>query len=143
MVAVTKIEAKITTGAEDPDDDVKIFLGFEIPDIPVAGFVRSREFRLKQGRDANPFRSNTVKSLIFGTGANVDNLQLNDPTNPQLDDGNIIGAYIRISPKSEDSWNIVGGAGNTFVQVNNNAMKTYTLAANITLQEDSGERVSL
>jgi hypothetical protein len=98
---------------------------------------------LRQGHDANPFRANTTKNLIFGTGANVANPQLNDPTNPQLLDNNIIGAYIRISPESEQSWRILGGAANTFVRINDPATMTFTLGGDITLQEDSGEEVQL
>jgi len=76
MVNITKIEVQIKTGPEDPHKDVRIFLGFKINNAAVPG-ARSREFRLRQGNDANPFRANTVKSLIFGAGANVEKPQLN------------------------------------------------------------------
>jgi hypothetical protein len=143
MANLNTIEVQIKTGPEDPDKDVRIFLGFKINNVAVPGHVRSREFRLRQGADANPFRSGTTKILVFGgPGANVENKPLNDPTNPQLLDSNIIGVYIRISPESKQSWRILGGPGNTFVKLNGGT-QTFTLGADITLQEDSGEQVDL
>jgi hypothetical protein len=76
-VALNTIEVNIETGAQDPNKDTRIFLGFKINNVPVPG-IRAREFRLRQGNDANPFRSNT----------------------------NIIGAYIRVSPELKESWDI-------------------------------------
>jgi hypothetical protein len=142
---IKTIEVQVKTGPEDPAKDVRIFLGFKINNFSVGGHVRSREFRLRQGADANPFRSNTTKDLIFGgSGANVENKSLNDPTNPQLLLDNIIGAYIRISPESKESWKILGGPGNTFVKVTTvTNTHTFTLGGDITLQEDSGEEVDL
>lgn len=140
MGNINAIEVQIKTGPEDPDKDTRIFLGFKINNAAVPG-IRTREFRLRQGNDANPFRSNTSKNLIFGgAGANVENKSLNDPTNPQLDDANIIGAYIRVSPESKESWTILGGPGNTFVKLTPSGT-TFTLRGDITLQEDAGEEV--
>jgi hypothetical protein len=136
-VALNTIEVNIETGAQDPNKDTRIFLGFKINNVPVPG-IRAREFRLRQGNDANPFRSNTTKNLIFGTGANVENQSLNDPRNPQIDEANIIGAYIRVSPELKESWDIKKTT--TFVKLTPGG-KTFTLGGDITLQEDAGEEV--
>jgi hypothetical protein len=57
----------ITTGNQDPDKDARIFfLGFN------GFFAGGREFRLRKGNDANPFRGGP-EQLIFGVGSNVKN----------------------------------------------------------------------
>jgi hypothetical protein len=51
----------LNTGNQDPNKDTRIFLGIVGP--------TGREFRLRKGNDANPFRENSNVSLIFGVGA--------------------------------------------------------------------------
>jgi hypothetical protein len=63
-----------------------------------------REFRLRKGNDANPFRGGP-EQLIFGIGNNVRNPELNDPQTPYpLESDDVAGAYIRVSPESKESW---------------------------------------
>ena len=90
--------------------------------------------------DANPFRENTAKDVIFGTDANVRDKNINDPTNPPMDETEITGAYIRIEPRQEEPWNIATAQ----VFINGSATPTFSLKLpNIVLEEDAGEKVSL
>lgn len=143
MTDLNKIEVQIKTGPNAPDEH-RIFLGFKLNNMPFPfpkTYIRAREFRLRLANHhsaANPFKPNTTETLIFGDGANVANPSLNDPRNPKLLTDNIIGAYIRVSPGLKESWKILGGPGNTFVKLNNDATHLYTLGADIILQEDLG-----
>jgi hypothetical protein len=137
MPTVTKIRAAILTGNQDPGKNTRIFLGF--------GGRGGREFRLRIGNDANPYRENQQWELRFGVDHLVKNSELNDPATPYaLNSDDIDFAYIRVSPQSTESWLIEsvevelfsGDLGQTLV-------KKYELHDSITLQEDAGEIVYL
>ena len=124
------------------------FLGF-IPRNVQANPTRfsGREFRLRKGNDANPFRGGP-EQLIFGIGNNVKNPELNDPQTPYpLESDDIAGVYIRVSPLSRESWSI----NSAIVQLFEGSPPTpiagrrYDLpqGASIILQEDGAEKVYL
>ena len=99
-----------------------------------------REFRMRTTNDPNPFRENTALDIVFGSGANVREPNINDPTNPQMDLTQITGAYIRIEPRQEEPWKVV----NAQVFINGSVTPAFSLRLpNIILEEDSGEKVSL
>lgn len=147
IARVTKIQVDITTGSEDPDSNARIFLGFDPRNVSLdAKAGGGREFRLRKGSDANPFRGGP-EQLIFGVGHNVNNPALNDPFTPyELESQDIAGVYIRVSPQSKESWMInsatvqlfEGTAGSTLIV-------KYGLpqGGSIVLQEDGAERVYL
>jgi hypothetical protein len=58
MTDLKKIEVQIKTGPEGADRHTRIFLGFKIKNDPTppSPYIRAREFRLRRGSDANPFR---------------------------------------------------------------------------------------
>ena len=148
MAAVTKIQVDITTGNQDPDSNIRIFLGFDPSNVQVNPTRFSgREFRLRKGNDANPFRGGP-EQLIFGIGNNVKNPELNDPQTPYpLESDDIAGVYIRVSPLSKESWSI----NSAIVQLFEGSPPTpiagrrYDLpqGASIILQEDGSEKVYL
>jgi hypothetical protein len=137
-MVVKKIVVDISTGNQDPDKDTRIFLGFDW----------QREFRLRKGNDANPFRENSsppATELIFGDGNNVKNPELNDPNNPPVIENYIVFPYIRVSPQSTESW-LIKSAIVTISGIdsfNNPFSWSYALSGPITLQEDAGEKVYL
>jgi hypothetical protein len=140
MVAITKIVVNIGTGAQDPDKDTRIFLGFQ----GFGGPFNGREFRLRKGNDANPFRQNSSQTLTFGVNNDIKNPTLNDPANPQLDDNAIFSTYIRVSPQSTESWLISNATVSLFADPSGGTLSSsWTLPAPITLQEDAGEIVYL
>ena len=148
MAPVTKIQVDITTGNQDPDSNIRIFLGFDPRNVQANPTRFSgREFRLRKGNDANPFRGGP-EQLIFGIGNNVKNPELNDPQTPYpLESDDIAGVYIRVSPLSKESWSI----NSAIVQLFEGSPPTpiagrrYDLpqGASIILQEDGAEKVYL
>ena len=148
MAPVTKIQVDITTGNQDPDSNIRIFLGFDPRNVQANPTRFSgREFRLRKGNDANPFRGGP-EQLIFGIGNNVKNPGLNDPQTPYpLESDDIAGVYIRVSPLSKESWSI----NSAIVQLFEGSPPTpiagrrYDLpqGASIILQEDGAEKVYL
>jgi hypothetical protein len=151
MTLVTKIQADITTGNEDPSSNTRIFLGFDPrnqPTFPTSG--GGREFRLRKGDDANPFRGGS-EQLIFGVGNNVKNPQLNDPQKPYpLEAELIAGVYIRASPQSQESWQVnsatvqlfTGPTGSTPIATPPGKF-VLPQGGSIVLQEDGAEKVYL
>ena len=147
MAPVTKIQVDITTGNQDPDSNIRIFLGFDPRNVQANPTRFSgREFRLRKGNDANPFRGGP-EQLIFGIGNNVKNPGLNDPQTPYpLESDDIAGVYIRVSPLSKESWSI----NSAILQLFEGSPPTpiagrrYDLpqGASIILQEDGSESVS-
>ena len=105
-----------------------------------------REFRLRKGDDANPFRGGS-EQLIFGIGNNVKNPQLNDPRKSYpLESDDIAGVYIRVSPQSEESWLINSATVELFKgDPIPTSIHRYELpqGASIVLQEDGAEKVYL
>ena len=97
-VPISQIIARIETGNQDPDRNTRVFLGFD--------GKHGREFRMRTTDDANPFRQSTALDIVFGSGANVRDEDINDPTEPQMDQNRITGAYIRIEPGQEKPWEI-------------------------------------
>jgi hypothetical protein len=148
MAPLTKIQVDITTGNQDPDSNTRIFLGFDPRNVQAnATRFGGREFRLRKGNDANPFRGGP-EQLIFGIGNNVKNPELNDPQTPYpLESDDIAGVYIRVSPLSKESWSI----NSAIVQLFEGSPPTpvagrrYDLpqGASIILQEDGAEKVYL
>jgi hypothetical protein len=131
-IPITQIKVHIETGNQDPDKDTRVYLGFE--------GRHGREFRMRTTGDPNPFRENTALDIVFGSGANVRDENINDPTNPSMDLTQITGAYIRIEPRQEEPWNIATAQ----VFINGSATPTFSLKLpNIVLEEDAGEKVSL
>jgi hypothetical protein len=131
-VPITQIKAHIETGNQDPDSNTRVFLGFE--------GKHGREFRMRTTDDANPFRESTALDIVFGSGANVKDENINDPTQPQMDQNRITGAYIRIEPGQEQPWKIASAQ----VFINGSGTPMFSLKLpNIVLEEDAGERVSL
>jgi hypothetical protein len=129
---ITQIRVHIETGNQDLNSDTRVYLGFE--------GKHGREFRMRTTDDANPFRENTILDVIFGSGANVRQRNINDPTNPQMDETQITGAYIRIEPRQEEPWKIATAQ----LFINGRGTPTYSLKLlNIVLEEDAGEKVSL
>jgi hypothetical protein len=131
-ILITQIKAHIETANKDPNRNTRVYLGFE--------GKHGREFRMRTTDDANPFRENTALDIVFGSGANVREKDINDPTNPSMDLTQISGAYIRIEPRQEESWKIIGAQ----VFINGSATPTFSLKLpNIVLEEDAGEKISL
>jgi hypothetical protein len=131
-IPISQIIAHIETGNQDPDRNTRVFLGFE--------GKHSREFRMRTTDDANPSRENTGRDIIFGIGANVRDKDINDPTQPQMDEDQITGAYIRIEPRQEDHWKIASAQ----VFVNGRVIPRFSLKLpNIVLEDDTGEKVFL
>ena len=129
---ISQIRAHIETGNQDPDRNTRVFLGFD--------GKHGREFRMRTTGDPNPFRENTALDIVFGSGANVRDENINDPTNPSMDLTQITGAYIRIEPRQEEPWNIATAQ----VFINGSATPTFSLKLpNIVLEEDAGEKVSI
>jgi hypothetical protein len=129
---ITQIRAHIITGNKDPNNDTRVYLGFE--------GRHGREFRMRTTDDANPFRENTGRDIVFGTGANVRDKEFNDPTNPSMDLTQISGAYIRIEPRQEEPWKIIDAQ----IFINGSTAPIFSLKLpNIILEEDAGEKVSL
>jgi hypothetical protein len=131
-VMITQIKANIKTGNQDLNTNTRVFLGFE--------GKHGREFRMRTTDDANPFRKNTTKDVIFGVGANVRDSSINDPRNPQMDETELTSAYIRIEPRQEKPWKIEDAQ----VSINGSATPTFSLKLpSISLEDDAGEKVSL
>ena len=131
-VPISQIIARIETGNQDPDRNTRVFLGFD--------GKHGREFRMRTTDDANPFRQSTALDIVFGSGANVRDEDINDPTQPQMDQNRITGAYIRIEPGQEKPWKIASAQ----VFINGSGTPMFSLKLpNIVLEEDAGEKVSL
>jgi hypothetical protein len=131
-IPITQIKAHIKTGNEDPNRNTRVYLGFE--------GKHGREFRMRTTDDPNPFRENTALEVVFGTGANIRDKDINDPRNPSMDLTQISGAYIRIEPRQEEPWKIASAQ----VFINGSATPTFSLKLpNIVLEEDASEKVSL
>ena len=129
---ITQIRAHIQTGNQDPDSNTRVFLGFE--------GKHGREFRMRTTDDANPFRENTALDIVFGSGANVRDPTINNPSDPPIDDTQITGGYIRIEPRQEDHWKIASAQ----VFINGKVIPRFSLKLpNIVLEDDTGEKVSL
>jgi hypothetical protein len=130
--SITQIKVHIETGNKDPNKNMRVYLGFE--------GKHGREFRMRTTDDSNPFRENTALDIIFGSGANVRDKNINDPTNPAMDKTQITGAYIRIEPRQEEPWKIASAQ----VFINGSATPTFSLKLpNVVLEDDAGEKVSL
>jgi hypothetical protein len=132
ITQINQIKVHIKTGNKDPNRNTRVYLGFE--------GKHGREFRMRTTDDANPFRENTELDIIFGSGANVRDKNINDPTNPPMDKTQITGAYIRIEPRQEEPWKIASAQ----VFINGSGTPTFSLILpNIVLEDDAGEKVSL
>jgi hypothetical protein len=130
--SITQIKVHIKTGNKDPNKNMRVYLGFE--------GKHGREFRMRTTDDANPFRENTALDIIFGSGANVRDKNINDPRDPPMDKTQITGAYIRIEPRQEEPWKIASAQ----VFINGSRTPTFSLKLpNIVLEDDAGEKVSL
>jgi hypothetical protein len=131
-IPITQIRAHIETGDKDPNRNAIIHLGFD--------GKHGREFRMRTSDDSNPFRENTVRDIVFGSGANVRDQNINDPTDPSMDLTQITGAYIRIEPRREESWEI----STALVFINGSTTPAFSLKLpNIVMEEDATEKVSL
>jgi hypothetical protein len=128
---INEIKVRVITGANDPNDDARIFFGLSGGE--------GREFRMRTGNEANPFRENSTTEVIFGgAAANVKEPNKNNPQNPPIDEGNVDSAYIRIEPRQEEPWDIKDA------QVFINGVLIYGLKLkHIVLEEDAGELVHL
>jgi hypothetical protein len=132
ITQINQIKVHIKTGNKDPNKNTRVYLGFE--------GKHGREFRMRTTDDSNPFRENTALDIIFGSGANVIEKNINDPRNPAMDRTQITGAYIRIEPRQEEPWKIASAQ----VFINESGTPTFSLRLpNIVLEDDAGEKVSL
>lgn len=98
MAKLTKIEITITTGKmKDAGTDGSVYLG-----------ICGREFHCDTGAD--DFERGSARTYIFGSGANVNDAQNNDPRKPpiELEHQNLYPVYIRFEPGTGGSsgWNL-------------------------------------